>query len=456
MQCLAVRRFQTFSLLLLLWPVCLCAEETEPPMVVVAEGERFTCADARGWRVVHQEQSYASQSFGAMWVTHGGLIGAPADSAGSVATQRVNIPAAGAYRVWSKYQAPPYFHYHHRVEVWQAGKQLFAHDYGKLDAERMWSFCGATTYNLPPKKQIWFSWGVDHDAAEAPKQAVELQRGPAEIRLISLANASPGGDRYIDFILLTTNHADTCLGWEKHGQAKSPFIFEAIRATPIYLRFKNVAKSPAKARLFTHFGHFTWHCGPKRGLVPDEAVPPGAWSRWVNINEIVELLTDEGLQVTLVDGAVEGRAARNAEPLSIGRTPIPVQVALDTAGRQLLGELDVPSGDTIHFPLDVTWNRDQHLRLSKEIASQLANTSRKGWRKAAPRKPQHIAFYGSFGRGGSDFAIPLKDALRLQHAVARTISNAAGRRISPAPAQLAADSTVRGELGRPAAGVSRL
>lgn len=379
--------------------------------VVVAEGEHFSVADSGGWQVEHQEQSYASQAFGGMWVTHGGLLGAPADSAGSVATQRVNIPVAGEYRVWSKYQAPPYFNYLHRVEIWQGGQQVFTHDYGKLDAERMWSFCGATTYDLPPKKQIWFPWGVDHDAAEAPKQTVKLAQGPAEIRLIALQNASPGGDRYVDFVLLTTNHEDTCIGWEQHGQAKSPFIYEAIRATPIYLRFKNTASRPARARLFTHFGHFTWHCGPKRGVVPDDAVAPGQWSPWVNINQIVELLTDEGLQITLIDAATEGRAARSAAPLVPPTTMVPVQVALDQSGRRLLGDLAVPNGETIHFPLDVTWNREKKLRLSKDIARELIELSKTDWRKAAPRKPQLIPFYGSFSRSDAPWAMQLKDAL---------------------------------------------
>ena len=311
--------------------------------VVVAEGEHFQPQpakqnDAHGWQVLHQDDSYATQTFGAMWVTHGGLLGARADVADAVATSKVNIPEAGEYRVWSKYQSPPYFNYLHRIEVWQSGKLAFSHDYGHVDAERMWSFCGATTYNLPPKKQIWFSWGVDHDAAEAPKQTVKLNAGAVEIRLIALKNTLPGGDRYVDFVLLTTNHEDTCIGWEKHGQAKSPFIYEALRATPIYLRFKNVAKEPAKARLFTHFGHFTWNCAPKRGLVPEKPVAAGQWSPWVNINEVIELLTDEGLQIALVDGAIEGRAAQSAEPLTGGSTKIPVQIALDSAGRKMLGD----------------------------------------------------------------------------------------------------------------------
>ncbi|MCA9269212.1 MAG: hypothetical protein KDA41_12110, partial [Planctomycetales bacterium] len=387
-------------------PRVACAEA-----IVVAEGERFAPQGDHGWKLTPQSRSYANQTFGAMWATHGALLGAPADSVGDVAVQRVDIPDDGDYRVWSKYQAPPYFNYLHRVEIWQGGKPVFAHDYGKVDAERMWSFCGGTTYNLPPQKQIWFAWGVDHDAAEAPKQAARLTKGPAEIRLITLANPSPGGDRYVDFILLTTNLEDTCIGWQKNGQAKSPFMFEAIHATPIYLRFKNVAQQPAKARLFTHFGHFTWHCAPKHGLLPDEPVKPGAWSDWVNINDVVELLTDEGLQVTLIDGASEGRAAQSAAPLVDASAVVPVQVSLDPKGRQLLGELNVPSGGTIHFPIDIVWNRQSKLRLSQEIAADLVRQSRADWRTASPEKPQHIAFYGSFARGGSDYADALKDAL---------------------------------------------
>lgn len=394
----------------------LFANSAFSQVVVVAEGEQFKPqraerASSKGWRVVHQEESYATQTFGAMWVTHGGLLGAAADVTDAVATQTVRIPEAGDYRVWSKYQSPPYYNFLHRIEVWQGGKMVFGHDYGAVDAERMWSFCGATTYNLPPKKQIWFSWGVDHDAAEAPTKPVRLSAGVAEIRLIATRNAAPGGDRFIDFVLLTTNHENSCIGWEKHGQTKSPFTYEALRATPIYVRFKNVSSKPAKAKLFTHFGHFTWHCAPKRGVIPEKAVAPGAWSPWVNINEVVELLTDEGLQISLIDGTAEGKAAQSASALSIGSSKIPVQFARDAAGRNLLGELSIANAATIHVPLDIVWNPASKLQTSAEISSDLLQNAKKNWRTATPKKPQHIAFYGSFARGGSDYAIKLKDGL---------------------------------------------
>ena len=48
--------------------------EPPPPAIAVAEGERFSPVGEEGWRVVGQDESYATQTFGAMWVTHGGLL----------------------------------------------------------------------------------------------------------------------------------------------------------------------------------------------------------------------------------------------------------------------------------------------------------------------------------------------------------------------------------------------
>ncbi|MHC4406857.1 MAG: hypothetical protein ACYTG0_45150, partial [Planctomycetota bacterium] len=80
------------SLFLTAMPHPVRAEEE--PAVVVAEGEQFHVRDDRGWSVRHQEQSYATQAFGGMWVTHGGLLGAPAESVDSVAVEHVEIPRA--------------------------------------------------------------------------------------------------------------------------------------------------------------------------------------------------------------------------------------------------------------------------------------------------------------------------------------------------------------------------
>jgi len=77
--------------------------------IIIAEGESFTPLDKRGWKVTHQQDSYGSHTYGGMWMTHGGCLGAPADSVDSIAKKTIAVKDGGTFRVWSKYQAPPYF-----------------------------------------------------------------------------------------------------------------------------------------------------------------------------------------------------------------------------------------------------------------------------------------------------------------------------------------------------------
>ena len=417
------------------------------PVVVVAEGERFEQRDDKGWKVLHQDQTYASHAYGGMWVTFGGLLGAPSDSIGSVATQKITVPEDGKYRVWSKYQSPPYYKFIHKVEIYQRGRKVFEHAYGKVTAKRLYTF-GGHPYNMPPYSQIWYPWGVDHDAAEAPAEPVALKAGEAEIRLVTVANVEPSGDRYVDFVVLTTEMADTFEGKKRNGQSKSPFMFEAMHDASIYLRFKNVGRQPIQAMLNTNFGHFTWHCAPKRGVLPPlpprpkkgqpalevEKVQPGQWSPWYKISHIVELVSDEGLSVTAVANAGSGHNAPSAPAVDIRE--LPVQIALDSRGKDTRADLLVPQieyqttsidrrtkksvtttrrgGEAIHFPLDFMWNKSNptsRIRLSKDIAADIVEATKTKWRKASPNKPRHIAFFGSFDRGGKPWAITLKDAL---------------------------------------------
>lgn len=376
------------------------------PAIAVAEGEKFAPKEGDGaWEVTYQDQSFASCAYGGMWATHGGLIGAPADSKGAAATQIVKIPEDGTYRVWSKYQAPPYFNYLHRIEVRQGGRTVFSHVYGSVEAKKMYSFFAQGVYGLPPKSQVWFPWGMDHDAAEAPEKMVRLKKGEAEVRLVTVKNAEPGGSRFVDFVLLTTNPESTCIHWDDRRRTPSPFIFEALRATPIYMRFKNTADEPARINLNTQVGHIYGNYGGARGNFPGAPVRPGQWSDWFNVNSVVEMLTDESARVRLV--GADGKPAEGAEDM-------PVEVALDPEGRQIRGSVMAPQGAALHFPLDLTWNTDNPLsrvRLSREIAADLVKKARNEWRRATDHKPRYIAFYGAFRANGRPWVNRLKDAL---------------------------------------------
>lgn len=246
----------------LLQPV---ATKTNEPALIVAEGEFFRVQDAKGWQVVHQDDSYASHTYGGMWVMNGGLLGAPAASDGSVAVRKINVTKPGDYRVWSKYQSPPYFNYHHRLEVLQGGKVVYSHDYGALSGDRFYSFAGA--YKAPMIKQQWWYWGVDHDAAEAPKgKFATLSAGPAELRLTTLKNPAPAGDRFIDTVILTTEPSDTYIGYKPYNSG-SPFAREAIKNSQIWARFKNAAAAPVQLTA-TVAGHMQPDYGGMSGKFP--------------------------------------------------------------------------------------------------------------------------------------------------------------------------------------------
>ena len=368
---------------------CLAAAAgTRGADVVVAEGEFFQ-PQGKGWAVTPMDDSYGSHSYGGMWLTQGGCLGAAADTKDEVAVQKVTIPAAGAYRVWSKYQAPPYFNYLHRIEVLQNGKKVFEHVYGKKGTDRLWSFTGESD-------ELWWFWGVDHDAAEAPKTTVQLAAGPAEIRLVTVANPAPAGKRFIDFVVLTTEPADTYEGFKPYGTA-SPFTLEALAQSRVFVRFKNNSPAAAKLKLTTPVGHFQPNYAGRTTEIPEAGpVPPGQWSPWVNIGPFCRLVHDEGIVVSLPGAA----------------GPIEIEAARDAAGTDRAGAVSLPNGETFVVPLDIAWNKPRKIFTSQARAEELTRLAKTGWRtRNGGRKPQSILYYGLFYDLDRPWVAALKDAL---------------------------------------------
>jgi hypothetical protein len=374
--------------------VVLCAAARAE--VIVAEGESFKVLDAKGWKVTHQQDSYASHTYGGAWMSQGGCLGAPADSVDSIAKRTITVMDGGTFRVWSKYQAPPYFNYLHKVEIEQGGKVVFTHVYGKKGTDRLWSFSGVSD-------ELWWPWGVDHDAAEGAKQTVELKPGAAEIRLITVAQPKPAGDRFVDFLVLTTNLKDEYQGFKPY-QVGSPFTLEAFAASELYVRFQNTSDKPASLTM-SRAGHYQPNYagatillpagatakGKTKPKVKDEpTVAPGQWSEWLNIGPFCKLVHDEGLTVTLPGAAQFG-----------------LQFARDAAGKDVVGDMKAISGEPVVVPIDITWNKEAKVRPSRDWAAEIIKDS-KSWRKAnGGKKPKEILYYGAFS-GNEDWVHDLK------------------------------------------------
>lgn len=372
------------SLVVVLTLLFAGASQLPAAEVLIAEGEQFQPLDQKGWKVVHQNDSYASHTYGGAWSTHGGLLGAPAANVDSVASQTLTVATAGQYRVWSKYQAPPYFHYLHKIELVQGGKVVFSHVYGKGGTERLWSFSGQSD-------ELWWPWGVDHDAAEAPKTLVQLAAGPVEVRITAVANAQPAGDRFIDFVVLTTNPVDEYQGFKPYAVG-SPFTLEALAATRLFARFQNTSAAAAKLAV-SRAGHYQPNYGGENAQFPDAPVAPGQWSPWFNIGPFCRLVHDEGLTVSLA-----------------GAAAIPLQFARGPAGQDIVGDLQVASGEGVVVPIDVTWNKAAKVKSSRQHAAEVVALA-KSWRKAnGGKKPKELLFFGAF-TGNEPWVHELKHSL---------------------------------------------
>lgn len=366
------------------WFLLALSAQTVRAEIIVAEGESFTPGDAKGWKITHQNDSYGSHTYGGMWTTHGGCLGAAADSVNSVARKTVSVKEAGKFRVWSKYQAPPYFNYLHQVEVIQNGKTVFSHVFGKNGTDRLWSFSGVSD-------ELWWPWGVDHDCAESPTHTADLTPGAAEIRLTSVANPKPAGDRFIDFLVLTTNPKDEYQGFKPYAVG-SPFTLEALAATRLYMRFQNTGAKDAQLSV-SRAGHFQPNYGGATTKIPEKSVPAGQWSEWVNIGPFCRLVHDEGLWLSL---PTPGTFA--------------VQFARDEAGKDLVGDVKIASGEAVVVPIHVTWNKDAVVKSSQTHAREIIAES-KTWRRAnGGKKPKEILWYGAF-RSGDDWVSEFKAAL---------------------------------------------
>ncbi len=372
-------------------------EYIDPPSgLVVAEGERFSVLDTNGWALTQMDDSYGCANFGGMWPTYGAVLGAPPESSNSVAVQDVTIERAGVYRVWSKYQSPPYFNFLHRLDVLQNGTSVYSYVYGRTNSWRLWSYSVASD-------ELWWSWGPDHDAAEAPSNLfAALESGPARIRLETVPNEEPAADRFVDFVVLTTNLTDYYDGYNASNmglrKVSTPFYTEALNQTKLYMRYRNGSPTPQKLKITRPIGHVNPTYSGITTNMPANAPAAGAWSEWFNIGPFCRLVCNEGLALSLTGATAD----------------IDVEFARDSAGLASAGSMSVPTGMVVNIPLTIGWDTTAVVRTSADLARELIAAARgPEWRHAnGGRKPQQIPFYGRFNpMVGTNLVDQLKDAM---------------------------------------------
>lgn len=238
------------------------------------EAEDF--AIEKGWRVVQNGQgNYMVDIIGFQHISGERLLCVDGADKTAVAVAKGTAPEAGDYRLWVRYEYPPFTECRFRVVVEQAGKTLLNHVAGAKESPR-YAF-GETK----PRAQYDPSWGAEglvEEAVNVPGVAA----GPLSIRLEAVEQPQTPGiaaARNIDLVYLTRDTADA---WVAHYQPRANLypILEAFRDSrgPRYeVQFINRGDKPASFAVNYALNRIPWNAS-EGVLVKDLA--PGATSAW--------------------------------------------------------------------------------------------------------------------------------------------------------------------------------
>ncbi len=292
---------------------------------IAIEAEDFTVES--GWKVVQNGHgNYMVDVIGFNHVSGERLLCIDAKNDTASAYADITVPETGKYRLWVRYEYPPFCETRFRVVAQQGGKTVLDHVMGKKDSPRY-------GFGEPlPKAQHDPAWGPEGLMEEVVSLA-ELKAGKARLYLKGAAQPQVAGvaaHRNIDLIYLTRDTAD---GWMKHYRKQTnlyPILdaFRDSRGARWEVRFTNRSAKAADFAMSHVYNRIPWG----RGEQPVRGVAVGASSAWVGLKEqdtthfgMTRFTSSAGLfdlEVRPTGGAVV-RKLSGAGPLQLYLPPYP-------------------------------------------------------------------------------------------------------------------------------------
>jgi len=191
----------------------------------------------KGWQVGRWGKDlYQNMTFGGVWASR--LRTAMTDKGDNHAEiySDIEVPKTGTYKLWVKYESPPFFNYAFGVKVEQLNKKVvFDKIYGLLISPKQFSFKKTLT-----RGSLYWPWGIDHDAAEGYR--VNLKKGKYRLIIYKTKNPEPAAPRSIDVIMLTSNLSKI----SSPRYPRYPLLDELRRANHVYFRFRNKSSQAIK------------------------------------------------------------------------------------------------------------------------------------------------------------------------------------------------------------------
>ncbi len=190
---------------------------------------------------------YQNMIFGGVWASRLRNAMTDASDTPAEATTEFEVPIAATYKVWAKYECPPFFNYAFAIRITPAagGPPVFDHTYGLRESPKHFCFTSKLTTG-----DLYWNWGLDHDAAEGYEAT--LEKGRYRLTLAKTKNPEPRGARSIDALLLTTDLSPL----SAPKLPRYPLLDELRRANHVYFRFHNPATATGPITIkWNHWNH---------------------------------------------------------------------------------------------------------------------------------------------------------------------------------------------------------
>lgn len=369
---------------------------------IVVEAEEFEgkgSFDRGEWAVGKWGENFFPMTFGANWTSRLHFLTADETARPHRVTKKVYIPRTAKYKLWVKYEAPPFYNVPFGLAVQQGGKVVCNFIYGLLKNTRLWYFRAGL------RRQLYWSWGIDHDCWEGPDKEALLKQGEALLTLYKVPYHEPACRRNVDVILITDNLSN------QPENTFMPFLDKLVRPDELLVRIKNIGSSPAIYRINLNAHRYSYFYGrisrlsggrssvTKSGLVkrikPEDYIPPAQYSPWIDIGLFMDTCNENTFFAT------EVKKTKNKN--------ISVELEFATGKeRKLLKKITYRDSTTdtvaISLPPDIVFNpsaRDEILT-AEEIYSSLLKKARSFRDKG--KRPKRFLFYGNLGalRHGSE------------------------------------------------------
>lgn len=181
---------------------------------------------------------YQNMTFGGVWQSR--LKTAMTDEKDNYAEiySDFYIPETKKYKVWVKYECPPFYNYAFGVKIVDENKKVvFNKIYGLINSPKHFSFKEELVSG-----SLYWPWGIDHDAAEG--YVVNLERGKYRIYIYKTKNPAPAGPRSIDVIFIT----DRITTLSSPDYPRYPLLDELRKVNHVYFRFVNLSSKDMKLK----------------------------------------------------------------------------------------------------------------------------------------------------------------------------------------------------------------